>query len=323
MKKCFSAILAVIICFSALLCLAGCGDKSDISKKNLNLINNSITGGVGTVAKEDLEVFAPDVEMPGDLSIYNYRDEDRSYLVRDGISTTLYYAIDDAVFFDVDKDGSPEMFSIGKGVANKDKTEYTIVKIHYFGRDPLLETDNCYVEWCCEYLPGYGSIALALDENGVRLVSMKEGSDGTKTVDTDYGYITPNGTIMNISNLKNFVDSSAKPDPSIFCTSNFDITLDGKEIEVPDDFAVRINSFSTNSCVNLDELKEITGFKFDEKNELSSKFISEIYGKKYVCDYGVQFLSDGYCGSAYDNGVLLMGTQSYVDSIKATKTSED
>lgn len=314
MKKFVSAIFSLIFCASICLCLNGCGDNGSISKKDFKAISDSPDGMVN-LDESAISEFETDEDIDG-LKIYTYEKDSKksSYLVKDGKASTLAYLVEDVALFDVDGDGVKELFSCGS--YHNSGADYIVLEISYYGENVFYENlGEGYHSWALDYFPADDTYGFVTDENGVKFVSYTKSSDRTQSIKKDFGYATPNGPIINLSNAKNLTDPTDSPDMSIFCTSEKVCTLDGKEFKPAEDFVAVINPFIANHCINVEELKEYTGFDIKEGDSpVAAKSIATIYGKKYVADIAIQLFSDGNCNPFGNDGTLKFMSPGYSEN---------
>ncbi len=335
MKRIISVILALSLCAGVVIAFSSCGKKN----KEIQAIEEAFTGVSigGTLDENKLEeVSVAGSDEDSDNSVYNYVDgsETRGFIVNKekGEAATVNFVIETVLYKDVDNDGYEEVYATGYN-SNSDVTvvalfDYVNSMLPAVQGDKPLMTVVAYVQ-----IPGEKHLTFAEKSDGVHVF------EGEK----DYGVISTNGEILQMSNYNDISGKDSEIDPSMFVTAKFLFYYNGKQLTPENDFAYDdnvANDLLVIEALDKAAFEKLTGKTFTSLGaDIDSRSIMTINGKQYVSwqtldrNYGISRHIDkdpeydiyyvNFCDNEEDyNGYYVKEKEEYAETHGKTVTSK-
>ncbi len=287
MKKLTSAVSAILVCAFCLCIFGSCG-KSPVPKKEKEIIEELAVQDykLENLDMEKLNEFtAQGADSKSENSLYVDNENGNSIIVnkKKGDALSVGFVITDAVYKDIDGDGTDEIYALGPGDVDAGLKDVVTVALFKY-------MDNSYKDKALTECIGYShfpdSLTLGFVDkgsDGVHLVSFSVNENGEKSIIKDYGALSQNGILLETPETS-IKEKTASPDMSIFQKRDgVKFMHDGKEFDPGEDFIFQPFEGDQSIYLNAETLEKVTGVKLrtDIDNILKSIIIT-VYGKRYI-----------------------------------------
>lgn len=283
MKKILCVFLAITICLSLTLALSSCGKVSNDEYEAIEAAFEDSVGS-GIIDKDNLEVFTADGESEdSDNKIFTDTESGKSFIINKGSNNVkdTGFTVTQAIYKDIDNDGIEEVYAMGTGQYEGEIT----VALYDYGVNPYSNGEKTMELVARTFFNDSLNICLLESEDGtVHVVSYQTEEDGTSTVVKDYGSISHNGLLLEVSDYNSIKEPTDNPDMTLFDDpAAYKFYFDGKEFTPEADFIHPADKHSMVGYFDAEYLEKLTGQTMKSHGEeLDGKALMTVYGKKYV-----------------------------------------
>lgn len=319
MKRIISAILAVSLLLSATALFTACGKKGDVPKNQMDEVVSALrqTHEKDTINPEDFSEFIPEgADSDSDNAIYNDEAIDAAVVVnkKSGAVKSVRYTITDALYLDVDGDGTEDVYTIGAGRLEGK----VMVSLYRYCKSPFFTEPDVNLSAWAYFDEGENYGLIKGSDGKAHLVTYK--GETEKTVVKDFGALTQNGILLETPETS-VAKKTSKPDMSIFDIGDeYSVYFNGKKLE-GEDVLYRPFENTLDILVDISAIEKASGQKAKAFGKADKEqAIVTVYGKEYTEIMMVGVCFDLDCGIKNKNEFHIT-TSDYIEPTAVTTTA--